>query len=525
MGNRKAYIKIKESWGRVKSGGFNFQLIKSYFINNDNATAFQVVSDRLIQDIDFEELFMFLDRTQSKIGQQYLYDSLLTIDLHRDFSEQEKWIAYYLQNEDSRIQTQLQLSKLNKHEAYFVSSLFQDEYIKKPKWFWLIPVLFGFNILCLILVFIIPKLLVMLVLLIMGNLSFHLWNKRNIYVYADTIPQLLSLMKVVKGMLKTHPNGPVASSLKSLEIHKPGMRVFSLESKSDSDVFTAAFVYVLELLKVLFLLEPLIVFRVLKKLDKKRNDIHKLFRYLGRIDMAVSLASLRAGLPFFCKPEASEEHPLSFEEIYHPLIADCVANSLHIDGKSVLLTGSNMSGKTTFIRTVAINALCAQTINTCFAQKFSLKPMQVFSAIRITDDLMSDKSYYFEEVLTIKQIINESQASHYKLFLLDEIFKGTNTVERIAAGKAVLSYIGKGNNIVFVSSHDIELTDLLRDTYDLYHFTEAVENGAIFFDYKLKKGNLGTRNAIRILELNDYPAELIREAKEISKTLLPLIGS
>ena len=266
MGNRKAYIKIKESWGRVKSGGFNFQLIKSYFINNDNATAFQVVSDRLIQDIDFEELFMFLDRTQSKIGQQYLYDSLLTIDLHRDFSEQEKWIAYYLQNEDSRIQTQLQLSKLNKHEAYFVSSLFQDEYIKKPKWFWLIPVLFGFNILCLILVFIIPKLLVMLVLLIMGNLSFHLWNKRNIYVYADTIPQLLSLMKVVKGMLKTHPNGPVASSLKSLETHKPGMRVFSLESKSDSDVFTAAFVYVLELLKVLFLLEPLIVFRVLKKL-------------------------------------------------------------------------------------------------------------------------------------------------------------------------------------------------------------------------------------------------------------------
>jgi DNA mismatch repair ATPase MutS len=107
----------------------------------------------------------------------------------------------------------------------------------------------------------------------------------------------------------------------------------------------------------------------------------------------------------------------------------------------------------------------------------------------------------------------------FKLFLLDEIFKGTNTVERIAAGKAVLSYIGKDKNLVFVSTHDIELTDLLSDSYELYHFTEIVEHEHILFDYKLKKGNLATRNAIRILEFNDYPVELIAEAKEISRKI------
>jgi DNA mismatch repair ATPase MutS len=116
-------------------------------------------------------------------------------------------------------------------------------------------------------------------------------------------------------------------------------------------------------------------------------------------------------------------------------------------------------------------------------------------------------------------MIEESQSEIQTLFLLDEIFKGTNTVERIAAGKAVLSYLNKGQHIVFVSTHDIELTDYLKDSFDLYHFTEVVEDDKIAFDYKLKEGNLKTRNAIRILELNQYPIEVINEAKILSEKI------
>lgn len=89
--------------------------------------------------------------------------------------------------------------------------------------------------------------------------------------------------------------------------------------------------------------------------------------------------------------------------------------------------------------------------------------MKVYSAIRIHDDLMNSKSYYFEEVLTIKEIIGRSKEKPPGLFLLDEIFKGTHTIERISAGKAVLSSLSKENNIVFVSTHDIELADLLKN--------------------------------------------------------------
>lgn len=187
-----------------------------------------------------------------------------------------------------------------------------------------------------------------------------------------------------------------------------------------------------------------------------------------------------------------------------------------VKGRSILLTGSNMSGKTTFIRTVAINTIFAQTINTCLAKSFSTPKIKIYSVIRIADSLINDKSYFFEEVLVIKDIIKESEESYNKLFLLDEIYKGTNTIERIAIAKSVLSFICKNNNIVFVSTHDVELTEMLTDSYDLYHFTEIVESNQISFDYKLKSGFLKTRNAIRILEINDYPQQITNNATQIA---------
>ena len=97
---------------------------------------------------------------------------------------------------------------------------------------------------------------------------------------------------------------------------------------------------------------------------------------------------------------------------------------------------------------------------------------------------------------------------------MDEIFKGTNTIERISGGKAILSYLNKEKHTVLVSTHDIELTELLvKDNYDLYHFSEKIEDNNLFFDHKIKPGKLKTRNAIKILDLYKYPSEIIKEAK------------
>lgn len=276
---------------------------------------------------------------------------------------------------------------------------------------------------------------------------------------------------------------------------------------------------IFELYKILFLLEPLLLFDALKKLDTKRKEIEDVFVFVGQIDSLISVASLRKGLNGYCIPEILDnQQKLVAKEIYHPLIYNCVRNSININKKSILLTGSNMSGKTSFIRTIGVNIITGLTLNTCFADEFSMPRIRISSAIRISDDLLNDKSYYFEEVLTIKNMIDNCGTKEPNIFLLDEIFKGTNTVERISAGKAVLSALAK-DNIVFVSTHDIELADLLKDEYELYHFSENVNNKTVDFDYKLKEGKLKNRNAIRILQINDYSEDIISEAIEISKEL------
>jgi len=112
---------------------FNFDLIGHYFIGRDNSSAFQIVSSQTINDIDFCELFSAIDRTNSKIGQQYLFNKLLTIDTDTHFNEQELIVNYFVENEKTKIETQTLLSKLNKRTAYYICNLFLDGYIQKPK--------------------------------------------------------------------------------------------------------------------------------------------------------------------------------------------------------------------------------------------------------------------------------------------------------------------------------------------------------------------------------------------------------
>lgn len=177
-----------------------------------------------------------------------------------------------------------------------------------------------------------------------------------------------------------------------------------------------------------------------------------------------------------------------------------------------------MSGKTTFIRSVAINSILAQTLNICFAKSYTAPFFKLYSSVRITDDLIENTSYYLKEVLTVKELIDASNDSDPCLFVLDEIFKGTNTIERVSGGKAILSYLNKGNNVVLVSTHDVELTDILsKENFKLHHFSEQITNNELSFDHKLKEGKLQTRNAIKILELYQYPSEIIEDAKATEK--------
>jgi len=526
INSRKKKIKEKllRTFGEFKDEPFDFGQIEKYFKNKDNSNSFQVLPDRTCKDLDFQELFMYIDRTNSKVGQQYLYNKLKTIpvDSH-EINEREQIVDDLSKNTDFRADIQSQLTRLNGDEAYYIISLFRNEHLKPPGWFFVVRLLSLASLFSLIMLFFNVQMLFVLLAVFIINIGIHYWNKRNLNQYLGSIPQLLRLNNIARELFKNDSlkkiNPDLPESIDVINKVRRRMSFFRLEANLQGDM-AALFWGILELVKILFLLEPLLLFGVLRQLDTKRKEIEDVFEFIGEIDSLISIASLRKGLGKYCIPTVSAEQKIiAAEDIYHPLINDCVTNSIHIDKKSILLTGSNMSGKTSFIKTIGINVITGLTLNTCFAGHFSMPKMRVFSAIRISDDLMNDKSYYFEEVLTIKEMIDKSVDGKPNLFLLDEIFKGTNTIERISAGKAVLSSLTRFDNIVFVSTHDIELADLLKNEYELYHFSEKVDNKGIDFDYKLKNGKLKNRNAIRILEINDYPEDIIKEAIEISKEL------
>lgn len=514
--------KLKASFGKLKDDAFDFDYIQKYFRKKDHSEAFQVLSDKTCNDLDFEDLFILLDRTHSKVGQQYLYNQLRTIVVNENkTSLNEALIKKITEDSDFRLSVQKRLDKLNRKEAYYISTLFQEEHLHPPKWFFIIKLLSFTSLISLVLAFFNPMFFMVLLAVFCINFILHYWNKKNIVEYVGSIPELLKLNSVASHLYVYDQFKKLSTDLpKSMAIInevKSRMRFFQLEAKLQGEMEIILW-FVFEIIKTMFLLEPLLLFGVLKRLNTKRNHIDNVFQFVGHIDMLISIASLREGLNTYCLPNINTENQIITKEMSHPLVFNCVTNDVHLSEKSVLLTGSNMSGKTTFIRALGLNIITGLTINTCFAKAMTFPLLKIFSAIRISDDLLNDKSYYFEEVLTIKELLSISQDGN-NLFLLDEIFKGTNTVERIAAGKSVLSALARNGNKVLVSTHDIELTDMLLNQYDLYHFSETVNENTVGFDYKLKEGKLKNRNAIKILEINDYPKEVIEEAMEISKEM------
>jgi DNA mismatch repair ATPase MutS len=526
ISNRSKKIKetLLKGFGKLKEDSFYFDSIEKYFRKKDHSHAFQVLSDKTCADLDFNDLFQFIDRTNSKVGQQFLYDKLRTIPADSaEVADHENLIDQFTNDPEFRINIQVLLSKLNEAETFYITSLFQDKHLKPPKWFFVIQLLAFTNLFSIFLCFLNPVVIFVIFGVTLVNFVIHYWNKKNLYPYLSSMPQLLRLNTIATELFKDdllkkiNPN--LSKSIHILNEVKGRMSLFKLEARLQSD-FDVIFWALLEFFKILFLLEPLFLFGVLKKLDTKRDEIEDIFRFVGLIDTLISIASLRKNLIHYCSPViVSNKKSIIAKDVFHPLIPDCVGNSIQLNGKSILLTGSNMSGKTSFIRTIGVNMITGQTLNTCFARSFSMPRLRIYSAIRISDDLLNDRSYYFEEVLTIKEMIEKSTNGKPNLFLLDEIFKGTNTIERISAGKAVLSYLANNENVVFVSTHDIELADLLKEEYDLYHFSEKVDNKTVDFDYKLKEGKLKNRNAIKILQMNDYPESVIFEAVELTKTL------
>ena len=277
---------------------------------------------------------------------------------------------------------------------------------------------------------------------------------------------------------------------------------------------TNSFWGIIDMLSVPFFIQESIYYKISGKLIEKKDTILELYYLVGEIDALVSIAIYQSNNEGkYSKPKFIKETSLKIKDGIHPLLKNPVSNSIEISGKGVVLTGTNMSGKSTFLRMVSTNILFAQTFNFILGKEYEACFFNMVSSISPKDDIVNGKSYYLSEAESILRIIKASQKDIPVFCPIDEIFRGTNPIERIASSAEILRYLNKGNAICIVATHDREISDMLKENYDFYYFSEEVDSkSGLKFDYKLKRGVSKTRNAIKLLEYIGYPKEIIENS-------------
>jgi DNA mismatch repair ATPase MutS len=487
--------------------------------NLENET---IVDAKTWDDLNFDSIFAKMDRNISGVGQQYLYHLLHKYEFDEKLLKQRfDLISYLKEFPKIREKIQLALSGLNNTSSYFISFLVLSKSLPKTK---LYPLFYLSSLLCVISLILIPYkgiFLFIALAILLNNIILNKLLSGKIYQYFTGFSGLNALLISGYSISKINHESPVREIellrnkrdlLKSLK-KKLGYLVIDKEKLNELAIVA------IEYLNMFLLFDIIAYYRSVNTLLKHQEEIHEIFKAVAILDASISIASYLEEIKKYSNPVFKDTGSIDFKSLYHPLIVSAVPNSVDSINKSVLITGSNMSGKTTFIKTIGINYILSQTLYFAHSDMFTAPRRIIKTSIKRNEEMEKGKSYFFVEIEELKSFIDLSIEKSKYLFLIDEIFRGTNTIERLAASTSVLKHLSL-NNMVFVTTHDIELQELLENSFVMFHFSEQVEDGKYFFNYKINEGPCSSGNAIRLLEIMGYPNSLTEEAHSIAKELL-----
>ena len=442
-------------------------------------------------DLGMDEVFCRIDRTLSAAGEEYLYFTLRNIFCGKEkLDHLEEVTGWFLEQDDTRIRVQLLLKKLGHLGKYSLYDYLDNlDYLgeRNNRKILLLNLLY---LLFASLLFVQPAVGILgIVVCMLGHILTYFREKKVIEPYITSFAYVLRMINVCEELVRQKipvykkELEDLNEALKSLRELKRGS--FWVMAGNQGKIGGNPLDIIADYLRMILHLDIWQFNLMLRKLRLKTNEVNRLLGITGYLDM---------------------------EGGWHPLLTHPVKNSIRAD-RGVLLTGSNASGKSTFLKMVAVNAVLAQTIHTCTAESYHAPVFRIFSSMALRDSIQNGESYYIVEIRSLKRILDAAQTETAPvLSFVDEVLRGTNTVERIAAATQILIHLSESGVLCFTATHDIEMTELLKDCYDNYHFEEVIRDGDISFPYELLPGRAGTRNAIRLLALMGYDKEITERA-------------
>jgi DNA mismatch repair ATPase MutS len=514
--NKKRLIKkFDEAWGRFAESPYDSETAKLYslFKKEREIKNFYSIDEETWKDLDLSELFRTINRAVTPIGSQILYDMLKhPVNNPEELKKRESIITFFSENLSVRRDVQCALLALAKIPAKYLAYSLWYPLPDKPGYSFLFYILSALSIW-------IPVLTLLnfihwgfiLLIFAINSVVYYLYDKR-LAEFIVSFKYLNPLIDVAHKIADLLPDEfdelkrELKNELKSAR--SIGKKVYSLQLEDSTNVFAVYY-------NIYTLLSITTFFSAIAGLKKNVRAFQRIFEIVGYLDSLISIASYRKQYSNYSRPIFSDTKKFSTNKIFHPLVVNPVPNDFTFGSKCLLTTGSNMSGKSTFLKTLGVNAILAQTFNMCFAASYEAPFLEVLSSIERNEDLVNGKSYYLSEVESILRIINSSKDEGTHLFLIDEIFRGTNSSERTAASIEVLRYLNNQKDFVIVATHDLHLTEILSQAYQNVHFRETMTSAGLYFDYKLHPGKSNSQNAIALLEYVGYPKTIIDGAKKL----------
>lgn len=484
------------------------------------------VDDITWNDLNMDRLYQRINYAHSSCGEEYLYYRLRCPDMsageERLHADEGAMIAYLQEHEEERVRLQMMFAKIGYTGKYSLYQYldFLDNLGERSNWMHYLG-LSMYAVAALFALFVQPSVgLALFIILMIYQIATYLKEHSEDEPYLVSFAFILRFIAGVETLTEKPSEGleayvdEMAHNVKRL---RPITRHAFFLSKANTlqgDLMSSLMDY----LKMITHINLISFNSMLSAVRKSKKEIDLLYTQAGYLEYLLVVGEYRKSLSHCCIPQFQEGGGFSCTKLYHPLIEQPVSCSFSVRG-GVLVTGSNASGKSTFLKSVALNAILAQSMHTVLAESCETSYCRVYSSMALRDDLDSGESYYMVEIRALKRILDaakDKEAGPVFCFI-DEVLRGTNTVERIAASTQIMKYFAESGVRCFAATHDIELSHLLETEYDNYHFEEDVSDGDIHFNYELRSGRATTRNAIRLLEIMGYQEQIIEQAERLAE--------